>query len=344
MYQTEKEIRSQFSALRQTTEYFKEKQSEILSAFNEAVSICVIGCGSSYSLAKAAALQFTQRNEIPAFAIAAGDLMVNFSHYEKLIYNSVLLVLSRSGSTSEVIAAVRKCKQAYGSKVVSVCAKQGAPIEQYAELNLVIPWAFDDSVCQTRTVSNLYAAGLMLAATVAHKPECLQTICLEDAQRAAFCETVEEPMRLAGTRDWTKAVVLADSGVAGLAEEGALAFREICRRDSNFYHLLDVRHGPIVQIQENTLVLAFLSDGEWKPQTDLISDVAKKTDKLYVFSRNPAVTELKGCTGILLPDCGSDTASAIYMLYCIQLLTLSHAVHRGVNPDVPEGLAAWIKL
>ncbi len=342
MYQTEKEIRSQFFALRQTVDYITEKQTEIIEAFNDAASLCVIGCGSSYSLAKSAALQFTQLNEIPAFAIAAGDLMVNFPQYEKLICNATLLVLSRSGSTSEVVAAVRRCRETYGSKVISLCAKQNAPIEALADLNLVIPWAFDDAVCQTRTVSNLYAAGLLIAATVAHKTDEVKTPCLPEDELAAFCAGVEEPMRLAGQGDWTKAVVLADSAVGGLAEEGALAFREICRRDSNYYHLLDVRHGPIVQIRKDTLVLAFLSDGAWKPQTDLIADVAKKTEQLYVFSRDPRVLELKN--GILLPDCGCDATSAVYLLYCIQLLTLSNAVHHGVDPDVPEGLAAWIQL
>lgn len=344
MYQTEKEIRSQFQALRQTADYIRQKQPEILRAFNEAASLCVIGCGSSYSLAKSAALQFTQLNEIPAYAIAAGDLMVNFAHYEKLVYNSTILVLSRSGATSEVIAAVQKCKAAYGSRVISVCAQAGAPIEDYAELNLILPWAFDASVCQTRTVTNLYAAGLAIAAVVAQREEILHALSLPQETTEAFAAAVEETMRQAGESDWTKAVVLADSAVGGLAEEGALAFREICRRDANYYHLLDVRHGPVVQIDGKTLVLAFLSDGDWKPQSDLLADVAKKTALTYAFSRNAAVAQRKDCTGIVLPDCGSDAVSAMLMLYCIQLLTLYHAMARGVNPDVPEGLAAWIKL
>ena len=49
-------------------------------------------------------------------------------------------------------------------------------------------------------------------------------------------------------------------------------------------------------------------------------------------------------TTIVLPGCPSDDLRAIYALYCIQVICLHHAMFRGVDPDKPEGLDAWIKL
>lgn len=344
MFTTEREIRSQYAALRQTAAYIGERKEAILNAFDETRSLCVIGCGSSYSLAKSAARQFTLLSQIPAFAVAAGDLLVNFADYESIVSNATLLLLSRSGSTSEVVQAAERCKRVYHNRVISVCAKAGSPIEATADTNLVIPWCFDESVCQTRTVTNLYLAGWMIAAIVAGKREILeaaQTIC---DPSEAFCAGVEATLQEIADGGWEKAVVLADGAVAGLAEEGALAFKEICRRDSNFYHVLDVRHGPMVQINAKTLVIAFVSSGDFRLQADLIADVAKKTKQLVILSRDAKTEKLQNCRPIRLPDCGSDAASAVYALYCIQMICYLHALGIGVNPDAPDGLDAWIRL
>ena len=41
-------------------------------------------------------------------------------------------------------------------------------------------------------------------------------------------------------------------GASVIASEGALAFKEIARIPSISYHLLDVRHGPMVLIDDKT--------------------------------------------------------------------------------------------
>jgi len=344
MYTTEMEIRSQFDALRQTYAYLKEKEEEIQNALDETRSLCVIGCGSSFCLAKSAAKQFTLLSQLPAYAIAAGDLLVNFDDYANMVSNSTLLLLSRSGETSELIRAAARCKEQYCNKVVSVCAKTGAPVEEIADMNLSIPWAFDASVCQTRTVTNLYLAGFMIGAIIAGDRAALEAARRAGANDASFRAAVEPALKQIAEGGWSKAVVLGDSAAEGLAEEGALAFREICRRDSDYCHVLDVRHGPIVQIGQDTLVIALVSSGDFTLQADLIADLAKKTRHLAVFSRNARISQLPCCVPFVLPDCGADAMSAIYAQYCIQMICLKHAQFIGVNPDAPEGLDPWIAL
>lgn len=344
MYTTESEIRTQFEALRLTYEHLKGKEKEIQNVLDDTRSICVLGCGSSYYLAKSAAMQLMQLSQIPSFAIAAGDLLVNFQDYEQMVANSTLLLISRSGSTSELLLAAGRCKTKFGNKIVSICTKQSAPVEEIADMNLLLPWAFDNSVCQTRTVTNLYLSGYMIAAIIVGNSLALRTAEAICRDTASFRESIEPVLSELAQRSWTKAVVLGDSAAEGLAEEGALAFREICRRDSNFYHVLDVRHGPIVQIDRDTLVIVLVSSNEIQQQTSLIADIAKKTRHIAALSRNNRVLQIPDCTAVLLPDCGSDAVSAIYAQYCIQMICLFNARCCGVNPDAPEGLDAWISL
>lgn len=343
MYLTEKELRGQFDALARTMEALSASRPAAEAALAQVNTLCVLGCGSSFSLAKSAATQYAQHTGKPGVAIAAGDLLVNFSAYEKQLRGATLLILSRSGSTSEAVRAASRCKAELGCRVLSICAKENSPMEEVADWSLLLPWAFDEAVCQTRTVSNLYAAALGLVYIAAGDDAGLARLSALSGLAADFCAAQEDVLSAMATRDWTRAVVLADSGCAGLAEEGALAFKEICRRDSNHYHVLDVRHGPMVQIGPDTLVIAWVSSGERDLQTALLADVAKKTDHLLVLDLAGGGGALPG-TVIPLPSCGADDVAAIFALYCIQILCYRHALARGVDPDKPEGLDAWIKL
>jgi len=192
-------------------------------------------------------------------------------------------------------------------------------------------------------VSNLYIALLGLAYIAGGNDAGLQALKGLEAYSEPFCSQQEAALKELAQQPWTRAVVLADSGPAGLAEEGALAFKEICRRDSNHYHMLDVRHGPMVQINQDVLVIALVSSGDRALQAGLLADIAKKTSRLLVLDCAPGPQTLPG-HNIQLPACGSDEAKAVFALYCIQVLCLHHAQHRGVDPDNPDGLDAWIKL
>lgn len=343
MYLIEQELRSQFAAATQTVDALLAHKDVIAQSLTDVKSVCVLGCGSSYSLAKSAATLLSQQAGIAATAIAAGDLLVNFSAYKHTLENSTILLLSRSGATSEVVRAAALCKQQFGSRILSICTQANAPVEAHTDLNLILPWAYDKAVCQTRTVSNLYIAILGLAYIAGGNDAALEALKELEAYSVSFCPQQEAALQSLAQQPWTRAVVLADSGPAGLAEEGALAFKEICRRDSNHYHMLDVRHGPMVQINEDVLVIALVSSGDRGLQAGLLGDIAKKTQRLLVLDCGAGPEALPG-HNIVLPACGSDEAKAVFALYCIQVLCLHHALKRGVDPDNPDGLDAWIKL
>ena len=340
----ELELRSQFQALESTTHHILERKAELAAALHQVNRVCVLGCGSSYSVAKSSARQFAQRTGIAADAVAAGDLLVNFDSYQKVLSDSAILLLSRSGSTSELLAAARRCRKQFPKAlIISICAVAAAPIAAVADISIEIPWAFDQSVCQTRTVSNLYAAALLLVGIKAGDEGLLADIAGAADKAVAFCAAVEEDLDQLAAANWESAVVLADSGMAGLAEEGALAFKEIARTPSSFYRLLDVRHGPTVMIDRQTLVLATISRGDRQLQADLVADLQTRSEHLLTFSCGSSM-EVPGVAAIRLPITIHDDVSAIFMLYCIQLLSLKRALIRGLDPDRPEGLAAWIEL
>jgi len=346
MYKTEVEIMSQYKALARTYEYFMAKSLEIkeFCQHHSFASLTFIGAGSGYCICQSGEISAKMRLGIPANSIPAGDLMLNFPHYEKIIQNTLLIALSRSGSTTELVLAVQNAKHKYSTPCISVCATRNSDVSRLADLNLEIPWVFDESVCQTRTVSNFYAANLLLIGILGNDLTLLDEIksCIEAGE--AYMKEYTQCLREISQDDkWEKVVVLADSELQGIASEGALAFKEICRIPSNYYHILDVRHGPMVLIDDNTLVIMACSPYGSYYQQALIADIKNKGAQVITVGTRSA-SSWGSDVHIVVPDYDNYGVMGIPFIFVPQAIAYFRAVYRGINPDVPEGLKPWIKL
>lgn len=346
MYKIEKEIFSQYQALKRTYDYFMEKAQEIREFWEKysSDSITFIGCGSGYCICQSGEISVKMKLGLPANSIPAGDLMLNFPHYENIMKDTLIVAPSRSGSTSEVILSVQNAKDSYDTPCISICARESSEITRLADLNLEIPWAFDESVCQTRTVTNFYAANLLLIGILGNNSQLLDEVKEAIDAGEDYIEKYARSLKEIGQRDsWKKVVVLGDSELQGIAGEGALAFKEICRIPSNYYHILDVRHGPMVLIDEQTLVIMACSPFGDSYQKELISDI-KKRDAQVVTVGKVAAGKWGGDMHIVTSDYNNYGVMGIPFIFVPQVVAYFRAIHRGINPDLPEGLDPWIKL
>lgn len=345
-FKTEEEIFSQYEALEKTYAYIMGKAEEI-KEFKEKHAcrgLTYVGCGSSYSLCKSARVSAQMRMDAIVNSIAAGDLLINFPHYRKLIKDTMIIALSRSGSTSELVYSVKKAREDLGAECLLICAKENSGLSQIAGLSLEIPCAFDQSVCQTRTVSNLYLANLMLIGLMQEDRLLLEELksCIDSGEN--YMKEYRDILKAIANRDdWDKAVVLADSELEGIAEEGALAFNEICRCASNYYHVLDVRHGPMVMVNSRTLVILACSPEETNYQKDLVKDL-KARGALVVTVSSHKDNIWGSDYNITVPGYKNYGVAGIPFIYVPQAVTLFRALARNINPDEPQGLDPWIKL
>ena len=341
MYYAEKEIFSQFESIKKTTDHIKNHKDDIKSLFDGAKKVVFVGSGSSFSIAKSAATITSLRSDISSIAVAAGDILVNFDRYAKILDNSVIVSISRSGSTSELVYAVKMAKQKLNCKSISLCARENVEIEKWSDYSIEIPWAFDESVCQTRTVSNLYA-GCVLIIAISIEDNLLRDEMLKLTEYSnEFQSKYNELLDTIGKVDFSHGIVLGECEIAGLAEEGALAFKEICQLNSNHYPVLDVRHGPMVMIDDKSLVILAMRDMD-DHITNLVKDI--KSKGAFCLTMGVFSEEIGGDWHIQLPNFENMAVAAIYMIFCIQVITFSRALALGVNPDEPDGLDPWINL
>jgi CRISPR-associated protein Cas5a/b/c len=207
--------------------------------------LMVIGCGTSYHIARAyAVLREAAAGETDAFA--ASELPAGRA------YPSVLAI-SRSGTTTEVLRALRA---ADGVPTAVITAVAGSPAVEAAGRSVVMEFADERSVVQTRFATSALA---LLRAHLGHDLGPVIAEC-EVALGAAL---PAEPTRFARIhllgRGWT----------VGVAEEGALKLREAARAWAEAYPALEYRHGPIALADSETLVCAMGDLGD-----DVLEDVA----------------------------------------------------------------------
>lgn len=348
MYLTENEIFSQYESARKTYNYILSKADLInnLRKNYNYKSITFIGCGSGYALCQSAEMSARINIGIPSTALAGGDLLVNMSCFESILKETLLVCPSRSGSTSEVVLSVKEIKSKYSVPCIAICAVENSELSKLADLTLEIPWAFDESVCQTRTVTNLYIANLLLIAIIAENKKLIEEIWEAIKNGDKYIENNLQVLKDISAKDsWNKVVVLADCELQGIAAEGAIAFNEICQLPSNYYHLLDVRHGPMVLIDSKTLVIAACSSSGIEFQKDLIRDIKKLGATIIIVSNSKEYFNDENVdVNIVIPNYINMAVTGIPFINIAQIISYYKALNIGINPDFPKGLNPWIKL
>ena len=339
------EIKRQYKTLERTFQEMESRREEIKNfyAARKPQKVVFLGSGSSFNLAQSAELIARIEFGIRSASLTAGDAMVNFSTYTSLFSDSLVVAVTRSGNTTEILNTVRRAKNELRLPVVGVTCAETSGLDGLSDLTVRLPWAFDECVCQTGTISNLYAATALLISAFAENNGVFCELKNVIASGGAFFEEYEPKIKQFARKDWTKAVVLADGVIFGLANEAALAFKEISGTVSNCHNVLDVRHGPMVLIDGRTLVVAALKTENKNYQLKLIGDLARKgatviavTDMSYDIIADAALH----CRHIRM----GRIAEGLPLLNVVQIIAYYKAHEKGLDPGNPDGLDAWINL
>jgi fructoselysine-6-P-deglycase FrlB-like protein len=254
---TEQEIFSQPQIWRKALEVLPEV-AERLPAAGERVA--VVGCGTSYFIAQAVA----------AIREAAGhgetDAFVASEMPTARPYDSVLAI-SRSGTTTEVVRCLEAVPES--TRAVAISAVPDTPVLETATDEIVLPFADEVSIVQTRFATT------SLALLRAHVGQDLSPA-LADAEHGLSIPLAVDPA------DFEHFVFLGHGWTVGLAAEAALKFREAGQAWAESYPAMEYRHGPISVAGQATLVWVLST-----PDPDLAQDVSATGATVVQASGDP---------------------------------------------------------
>jgi len=210
--------------------------------------VAVIGCGTSLYMAQAFAAARDARGLGETDAFAASEFPAGRRY-------DLVLALSRSGTTTEVVRALAALPA--DTPTLAIVAVAGTPVATRADRTIVLDFADERSVVQTRFATTA------LALLRAHVGDDVARAA-DDAERA-----LAEPLPLATDR-YRQFVFLGRGWTVGLANEAALKLREAAIAWSESYPAMEYRHGPISVADPDTAVWPM---GEIDPA--LLSEVAE---------------------------------------------------------------------
>jgi fructoselysine-6-P-deglycase FrlB-like protein len=186
--------------------------------------VAIVGCGTSWFMAQAAAALREQAGQGETDAFAASE----FPHgrpYDRVV------ALTRSGTTTEVLGLLARLR-ADGVPTAAVTADPDTPVMEAADQVVVLAYADERSVVQTRFATT--ALTLLRAHVGLHPPGAVA-----DA-RTALATPLPE-----GLVDCGQFTFLGRGWTVGLANEAALKMREASLSWTEAYPAMEYRHGPI---------------------------------------------------------------------------------------------------
>jgi len=337
---TYKELTSTPEALTLTTDYIEEQWQAISGFLKDKKKFVFIGSGSSFSLARSFSMITSMHTGHSSIALSAGDILLHAPRYAKVMEGATVICISRSGKTTEMIMAIELIIQ-YNVHIAAIICANNTPLEKRSEISLNMPWAFDNSVCQTRTIITFYYAMVYILAKQLGERSVLDDLKHIVDNGTDFIKNIEPIAKEIANRPWNHAVVVADAELMGIAEDGALAFKEICQLPSNFYFFLDSRHGPMVLFNEQTLLIA-APGVKNELELNYLSDMRKKGTNVIAFSDTPI--DIPDITSVSYGRKLSHVALGLPLIILCQMIAYYKSVNTGTNPDKPTGLDAWISL
>jgi fructoselysine-6-P-deglycase FrlB-like protein len=206
--------------------------------------IAVIGCGTSLFMAEAFSSLRERQGHGLTDAFAASEVPPDRSY-------DVLLAITRSGTTTEVLDALTRRQGA--ARTVVITADSTAPAADVADHAVVLDFADEQSVVQTRFATTALA---VLRATIGHDMEPLADQASAIVTEGVADDLVAAPQLTFLGRHWT----------VGLAHEAALKLREASRSSTESYPAMEYRHGPIAMAESGRVVWMFGVPPEGLPQ------------------------------------------------------------------------------
>ena len=346
--QTLQEILSQPDTWIKTAAQFEQngELAKISQHFSPEGPWLFVACGSSYYVSRTIAAQWAKLPVVACTAVPASELLFAPEETLKRTGARQVVLVSRSGKTTEVLRAAEWLKSGGAVRTLGVTCSESSVLNELCTLTLKLPWADEQSMVMTRSFTSIlllfqklgaqYAGDAALAAALDGLPQ----------KTSRWLEGNADKIRaFAAKRRFADYVFLGQGAHYWLAQEAALKLTEMSSSYAQAYHTLEFRHGPKSIAGRDTLITFLLSDAAEAEESLLIGEL-KKLRAATMVVVNRATPELRRESDLLV-ELGMDEPEYARMALTsipAQLLGLEIGLRKGLNPDVPKNLTRAVVL
>lgn len=356
-----KEIFEQPLSIRKTLEgrlnkddtiYFKEFDNEIKSILVQVENVYIIACGSSYNAGMVARYWFESLVKIPCNVEIASEYLYRNFVIQK---NSLLVILSQSGETADILSALRisKKKNVYLASI-AICNVLGSTLIRESDFFLMTRAGTEISVASTKGFITQLTILLLFIGYVVRirnknifleKKIAKVLRILPNRVGSVFLERNNIKKIAKDFFDKKSAIFLGRDIHFPIAIEGALKLKEISYIHAEAYPAGELKHGPLALIDSNMPVIILAPNNKLldKIQSN-IKEISARDGLIYIFSeREASFFDQKGIKVIQLPYVEKLISSIVYTIP-LQILSYYVALIKGKNIDQPRNLAKSVTV
>ncbi|MCP4167764.1 MAG: SIS domain-containing protein [Chloroflexi bacterium] len=338
---TYQEITSQTTAWEEAIQLISSLTPDLQTLWHEGnyENVVFTGCGSTYYLSLAGMSLWQESLRSPAKAVPAGDLYL----YPQATYgtspevSTLMVAISRSGTTSETIAAVEHFKRERQGDVIVITNYGDTPLAELGDILVSIPAGQEESVAQTRSFASMYVAVTALIVALAGEGTSVAALTRlpETGQRLiSNCEPLAH--KLGADLSYDRFYFLGSGPRYGLACEGNLKMKEMTLTHSEPFHFLEFRHGPMSMVNEQAVIVGLVSEENREHELQVLNEMAELGGTILTLGE-------KGPDIPFHSQLPSNIRNVLY-LPALQLMAYHRSLAKGLNPDRPNNLSAVVEL
>ena len=319
-----------------------------LNSFNK---IYIVACGTAYH----AGLVGKYYIEKLARVLVEVDVASEFRYRDPIVdENTLLIVVSQSGETSDTLAALKESKRR-GAKTLAITNVVGSSIAREAD-QVVYTWAGPEiAVASTKAYTTqivlffmlaIYMAELKGTISPARTAELTRRLQAIPAQVSETLSDVEPIKTFAKQYGFNEDVFYIGRGLDyAVSLEGALKLKEISYIHAEAYAAGELKHGTLALIVEGVPVIALATQRNVYEKTLSNIKEVKARDAIVIGIAAQGDTELqKYVDHVIHVPATDELIMPILSVVPLQLLSYYAAITRGCDVDKPRNLAKSVTV
>ncbi|MBN1837708.1 MAG: SIS domain-containing protein [Spirochaetales bacterium] len=341
---TLREIRSQAEAWEGVLRRIEAKAGALRALVEPAEEIVFCGCGSAFNISHAAAPFAQATLGKTCRAVQASDVFLHPQMFLHPKRRTLGVVISRSGSTTESVEALRTLA-ARGCATLAITCFAESPMAREGSEALVLAEAGERSVTTTRSLTSMVLAGQCLAAVCRPGGRGLEDYApLPELYRARVEEFEEQGRAVSRDPEIGKYAFVGSGGLYGLAREAQLKIKEMVLLPSDSYVSLDYQHGPMSNVDPRMLVALLVSEAGRPYDLTLARNMKSLGGKVWVLSERAAGFEAHSDYLLELGSGLPEGVRDVLLMPALQFLAYYKSMAAGQDPDRPHNLLYHVEV
>jgi glucosamine--fructose-6-phosphate aminotransferase (isomerizing) len=334
-----KEISEQAETVAHAIEQDTGDIEDVAKAIRKAKGVYFVACGSSYHACKAAEYKFSWLAK-RHINVALASEFPNYRDF--LMPESLVIAVSQSGETADVLAAVRAAREK-GAKVISIVNVMGSSLARASDTALMMHAGPEICVLSTKTYTSQLAVLTLLAYALADKFEEGRAKLKELIRYIYYLTSANMRDHIKGLAErlrYTDHIYTIGRGMQyPTALEAALKIKEVSYIHAEGFAGGELKHGTIALIEHGTPCIVFSSKDT---EREIIGNAMElKARGAYIIGIGPEPNEVYD---FFIKVREAEEANSICQIIPVQILAYQLALLRGCDPDKPRNLAKSVTV